>query len=83
MAENPLQETERKLWKGLAGLMIEWDAKDLSDELGLYGLEQSGDTVRLASGLNGSRPGNGKTGHYGFRQALPAPPKRETPEGVP
>ncbi|MDR3115977.1 MAG: hypothetical protein LBU25_10725 [Treponema sp.] len=44
----PDQYQGRKVVGGIAGLMIDRDAKDLADELGIYVLEQSGDAVRLA-----------------------------------
>jgi hypothetical protein len=44
----PDQYKGKKLLGGLAGLMIDRDAKDLADELGMYVIEQSGDAVRLA-----------------------------------
>jgi hypothetical protein len=44
----PAQYRGRKALAGLAALMIDRDAKDLADELGMYVLEQSGDAVRLA-----------------------------------
>ena len=45
----PDQYKGRKLLGGMAGLMIDMDAKDLADELGIYVIEQSGDAVRLAA----------------------------------
>jgi hypothetical protein len=45
----PAQYRERKLLGGMAGLMIDRDAKDLADEMGIYVIEQSGDAVRLAT----------------------------------
>jgi hypothetical protein len=44
----PDQYKGRKLLGGMAGLMIDLDAKDLADEMGIYIIEQSGDAVRLA-----------------------------------
>jgi hypothetical protein len=44
----PDQYRGKKLLGGIAGLMIDQDAKDLADELGIYIIEQSGDAVRLA-----------------------------------
>jgi hypothetical protein len=44
----PDQYKGRKLLGGMAGLMIDPDAKDLANELGIYIIEQSGDAVRLA-----------------------------------
>jgi hypothetical protein len=40
------EEAERN--REMAALMINRDAKDLADELGMYVIEQSGDAVRLA-----------------------------------
>ncbi|MDR1324752.1 MAG: hypothetical protein LBK00_01805 [Treponema sp.] len=44
----PAQYKGKKALAGLAALMIDPEAKDLADELGMYVLEQSGDAVRLA-----------------------------------
>ncbi|MDR2398430.1 MAG: hypothetical protein LBD74_06695 [Spirochaetaceae bacterium] len=44
----PDQYQGKLLLGGMAGLMIDRDAKDLADELGIYIIEQSGDAVRLA-----------------------------------
>jgi hypothetical protein len=44
----PDQYKGKKILGGMAGLMIDRDAKDLADEMGLYIIEQSGDAVRLA-----------------------------------
>ncbi|MDR2136016.1 MAG: hypothetical protein LBO76_05305, partial [Treponema sp.] len=44
----PDQYKGKKLLGGMAALMIDRDAKDLADELGIYVIEQSGDAVRLA-----------------------------------
>ncbi|MDR2258170.1 MAG: hypothetical protein LBE14_03355 [Treponema sp.] len=44
----PDQYKGRKLLGGMAGLMIDLDAKDMADEMGIYIIEQSGDAVRLA-----------------------------------
>ncbi|MDR1325071.1 MAG: hypothetical protein LBK00_03445 [Treponema sp.] len=44
----PAQYKGKKALAGLAALMIDRDAKDLADELGMYVLEQSGDAVRLS-----------------------------------
>jgi hypothetical protein len=44
----PDQYKGKKLLGGMAALMIDRDAKDLADELGVYVIEQSGDAVRLA-----------------------------------
>jgi hypothetical protein len=44
----PDQYKGKKLLGGVAALMIDRDAKDLADELGVYVIEQSGDAVRLA-----------------------------------
>jgi hypothetical protein len=38
----------KKLLGGVAALMVDPDAKDLADELGIFVTEQSGDAVRLA-----------------------------------
>jgi hypothetical protein len=44
----PDQYKGKILLGGMAGLMIDRDAKDLADEMGIYIIEQSGDAVRLA-----------------------------------
>jgi hypothetical protein len=44
----PDQYKGKTLLGGMAGLMIDRDAKDLADEMGIYIIEQSGDAVRLA-----------------------------------
>jgi hypothetical protein len=44
----PDQYKGKKILGGLAGLVIDSDAKELADELGMYVLEQSGEAVRLA-----------------------------------
>ncbi|MDR2632523.1 MAG: hypothetical protein LBC51_02740 [Treponema sp.] len=44
----PAQYQGRKALAGLAALMVDRDAKDLADELGMYVIEQSGEAVRLA-----------------------------------
>jgi hypothetical protein len=44
----PDQYKGKKVLGGMAALMIDRDAKDRADELGIYVIEQSGDAVRLA-----------------------------------
>jgi hypothetical protein len=44
----PAQYVGKKLLGGVAALMIDQDAKDLADEMGIYVIEQSGEAVRLA-----------------------------------
>jgi hypothetical protein len=44
----PDQYKGKKLLGGVATLMVDPEAKDLADELGIFVIEQSGDAVRLA-----------------------------------